>query len=61
MMVLDRIADLECRQETLENELAEALATASANNPIVVELKSRVLYLKGEINRLRREVTRQQH
>jgi hypothetical protein len=61
MLARDRIADLERRQQILENEIAEALATVSTNDPMVVELRSRVLYLRDEINRLRQKASRQLH
>ena len=45
----DYIFDLERRQLVLEEEFARALSRFSANDPMVGDLKRRMLHLKGEI------------
>ncbi|MGB8562307.1 MAG: DUF465 domain-containing protein [Pseudolabrys sp.] len=46
---------LEKRQKALEKEIGEALTHAPIDDPMVANLKSRVLYVKDEIDRLRYE------
>jgi hypothetical protein len=47
----DHIFDLERRQHVLEEEIARALQHCSADDPMVGDLKSRLLHLKGELER----------
>jgi hypothetical protein len=47
----DYIFDLERRQQVLEEEIARALSHCSADDPMVGDLKSRMLHLKEEIER----------
>ena len=47
----DHIFDLERRQQVLEREIAQALLHYSPDDPMVADLKSRVLHLKEEIER----------
>ena len=47
----DHIFDLERRQQVLETEIAQALQHCSADDPMVGDLKSRLLHLKEEIER----------
>jgi hypothetical protein len=47
----DYIFDLERRQEVLEDEIARALSHFSTDDPMVADLKSRLLHLKEEIER----------
>jgi hypothetical protein len=49
------IAILEQRQKVLEKEIGEALSHAPIDDPMIAYLKSRILYVKEEINRLRQE------
>jgi len=48
----DHIFDLERRQKILEDEIARALSRCSPDDPMVADLKSRMLHLKQEIERL---------
>ena len=54
-MLSTDIAILEQRQKVLEKEIDEALCHAPVDDPMVGNLKSRVLYVKEEIDRLRYE------
>ena len=47
----DHIFDLERRQQVLEVEIARALSHCSADDPMVGDLKSRMLHLKEELER----------
>jgi hypothetical protein len=47
----DYIFDLERRQQVLEEEIARALSLCSPDDPMVGDLKSRMLHLKEEIER----------
>ena len=47
----DHIFDLERRQQVLEEEIARALQHCSADDPMVGDLKSRLLHLKEELER----------
>ena len=49
MMILER------RQKALEKEIGEALSHAPIDDPMIAFLKSRILYVKEEIDRLRHE------
>ena len=54
MMQAD-ISMLKLRQKVLEKEIDEVLSHTSVVDPMVAELKSRLLYVKEEIDRLRHE------
>jgi hypothetical protein len=54
-MLRTDIAILEQRQKILEKEIDEALCHASVDDPMIGYLKSRFLYVKEEIDRLRHE------
>lgn len=54
-MLQTDIAILEQRQKTLEQEIDEALSHWSIDDPMIAYLKSRLLYVKEEIDRLRNE------
>jgi len=47
----DFLFDLERRQHVLEEEIARALQHWSADDPMVGDLKSRLLHLKEELER----------
>jgi hypothetical protein len=47
----DHIFELERRQKALEEEIARALSQWSSDDPMVADLKSRMLHLKEEIER----------
>ena len=46
------IADLERRQIALEDEIAKALLDHSTDDPMIADLKRRMLHLKHELDRL---------
>ena len=54
-MLQTDITILEQRRKTLEREIDEALSHWSIDDPMIAYLKSRVLYVKAEIDRLRNE------
>ena len=45
----DHIFDLERRQQVLEEEIARALLHYSPDDPMVADIKRRMMHLKGEI------------
>jgi hypothetical protein len=47
----DHIFDLERRQQVLEEEIARALSHFSNDDPMIADLKRRMLHLKEEIER----------
>jgi len=47
----DHIFDLERRQQLLEDEIAKALSYCSLDDPMVGDLKRRMLHLKEELER----------
>ena len=51
----DHIFDLERRQKILEDEITNALLYCSTGDPMVADLKRRMLHLRDELERLRRE------
>lgn len=55
MSIESHLAELERRHEALEQEINEELAHPSADDLHIAELKRRKLYIKDEIERLRRE------
>lgn len=54
-MLQTDITILEQRQKVLEKEIDEALSYAPIDDPMIGYLKSRILYVKEEIDRLRHE------
>ena len=54
-MLQTDITILEKRQKVLEKEIDEALSNAHIDGPMIAYLKSRILYVKEEIDRLRHE------
>ena len=54
-MLQTDITILEQRQKALEKEFGDALAYARIDDPMIAYLKSRILYVKEEIDRLRFE------
>jgi hypothetical protein len=55
------LAILERRQKILADEIAAALSHVAFDDPMITDLKSRVLYITEEIERLRVEVFRWSH
>ena len=47
----DHIFDLERRQQVLEEEIARALSYCSPDDPMVADIKRRMLHLKEELER----------
>ena len=54
-MLQTDITILEQRQKVLEKEINEALSHAPFDDPMIADLKSRIIYVKEEIDRLRHE------
>jgi hypothetical protein len=54
-MLQTDITILEKRRRVLEKEIDEALSYATIEDPMITDLKSRVIYVKEEIDRLRHE------
>lgn len=54
-MLQTDITILEQRQKVLEKEIDQALSRASIDDPMVTHLRSRILFVKEEIDRLRHE------
>ena len=52
-MTKARIAELERRYKSLEEEIAEALLHWSADDLMIAELRRRKLYIRDEIEQLR--------
>jgi hypothetical protein len=61
MMLQAEIIQLERRQTILEREIAEALSHVAPNNPMIVDLKSRVLFVREQIDILRDEANASYH
>jgi hypothetical protein len=55
VMLQTDITILEQRQKVLEKEIDEAISHTPIDDPMIVHLKSRILYVKEEIDRLRHE------
>ena len=55
MAIQAHLAELERKHQTLESELADALAHPSVDDMTIAELKRRKLQVKDEIARLRTE------
>ena len=51
MPKLDHIFDLERRQQVLEEEIARAMTYCSPDDPMVADIKRRMLHLKEELER----------
>jgi hypothetical protein len=51
MPKLDHIFDLERRQQFLEEEIARAMTYCSPDDPMVADIKRRMLHLKEELER----------
>jgi len=56
----DHIFHLERRQHVLEEEIARALSHCSPDDPMVGDLKRRILHLKEELERFCNKVTSDQ-
>jgi hypothetical protein len=54
-MLQTDITILEQRQKVLEKEIDEALSHIPIDDPMIANLKLRILYVKEEIDRLRDE------
>lgn len=54
-MLQTDITILQQRQKVLEKEIDEALSHAPIDDPMIAYLKSRILYVKEELDRLRDE------
>ena len=54
-MLQTDITILKQREKVLEKEIDDALSHGSTDDPMIAHLKSRILYLKEEIDRLRHE------
>ena len=54
-MLRTDITMLEQRRKVLAEEIDEALSHAPIDDPMIAYLKSRILYVKEEIDRLRHE------
>ena len=55
MLFHSEISQLAQREKALESEIADARLHNSFDDPMVAYLKSRALYLRDEIERLREE------
>jgi hypothetical protein len=49
----DHIADLERRQKALEDDVAKASMRCSADDPMILDLKHRILPLRDELEKFR--------
>jgi hypothetical protein len=55
IMLQADIVALEHRQQFLEREIIEALRHTALDEPMIADLKSRVLFIREEIDRLRKQ------
>ena len=55
MSIQAHLAELERKHQTLESELADALAHPSVDDATIAELKRRKLHVKDEIARLKHD------
>ena len=55
MSIQAHLAELERKHQTLEHELAEAIAHPSVDDATIVELKRRKLHVKDEIARIKHD------
>ena len=53
----DHIAVLERRQNDLENEIGKALLHRAADDPMILDLKRRMLHLRNELEKFRHHQT----
>ena len=60
-MLQTDITILKQRQKVLEKEIDEALSHVPIDDPMVANLKSRIIYVKEEIDRLRHEAFTSYH
>jgi hypothetical protein len=60
-MLQTDITILQQRQKVLEKEIHEALSHAPIDDPMIADLKYRIIYVKEEIDRLRHEVFTSYH
>ena len=51
----DHIAVLERRQKVLEDEIGKALLHCATDDPLMLDLKRRVLHLRDELEKLRHQ------
>jgi len=56
----EHIFNLERRFLAIENEISETLMHCSTDDPMIADLKRRLLHLRDELNRLHREEIRYQ-
>ena len=57
----DHIADLEKRRLSLEDEIAKALPHCPTDDPMILDLKLRMLHLRDELKRLQHETVVNRH
>jgi hypothetical protein len=60
-MVQTDITILQQRKKVLEKEIDEAISHGLVGDPMIADLKSRMIYVKEEIDRLRHEVFTSYH
>ena len=51
----DHIFDLEGRFQAIENEIAETLQFCSTDDPMIADLKRRLLHLRDELQQFHQE------
>ena len=61
MSIQAHLAELERKHQTLESELADALAHPSVDDMTIAELKRRKLQVKDEIARLKQDSSTSVH
>ena len=61
MSIQAHLAELERKHQTLESELADALAHPSVDDMTIAELKRRKLQVKDEIARLKQDASTSVH
>jgi hypothetical protein len=61
MSMQSHLAELERKHQSLETELADALAHPSVDDATIAELKRRKLHVKDEIARLRHDTVASVH
>ena len=57
----DGIADLERRQKAHEDEIAKAMLHCSTDDPMILDLKRRVLHLRDELEKFRHKAVVNKH
>jgi hypothetical protein len=60
-MLQTDITILQQRQKVLEKEIDAALSHATIDDPMIADLKSRIIYVREEIDRLRHEAVISYH